>query len=120
MPLPATPRGRGFNDEDSLALGNNLVDPLLDARVLSVQRNSSGDRHGELYFQGHGHGARDFLIAATKFYGLDSKLCRSSLCNASAERVPSVSTGYVSRPLPWVAAAVFDGHGDATERQVSL
>ena len=46
VPRLATLPGRGFNDEDSLAPGDNLADPLLDARVLGVQRNSSGDRHG--------------------------------------------------------------------------
>ena len=47
---PATPDtspGRRVVERDSLVPGENVADPLLDARVLSVQRNSAGDRHRE-------------------------------------------------------------------------
>ena len=45
---PDTPLGRKVDEGDSLDPGDNVADPLLDARVLSVQRNSAGDRHREL------------------------------------------------------------------------
>ena len=45
VPLPATPSRRGLSDEVSLPPDDNMTDPLLDARVLSVERNSAGDRH---------------------------------------------------------------------------
>ena len=44
---PDTPPGRKVDEGDSLDPGDNFADPLLDARVLSVQRNSAGDRHRE-------------------------------------------------------------------------
>ena len=43
-----TPPGRGAGVKEAVALGDNMAEPLLDARVLSFQRNSAGDRHGEL------------------------------------------------------------------------
>ena len=50
LPPPATagstPDGK-VDEGDSLDLGDTVADPLLDARVLSVQRNSAGDRHRE-------------------------------------------------------------------------
>ena len=39
--------GRKVDEGDSLNPGDNVANPLLDARVLSVQRNSAGDRHRE-------------------------------------------------------------------------
>ena len=36
-----------LDKKDSLDPGDNVADPLLDARVLSVHRNSTVDRHGE-------------------------------------------------------------------------
>ena len=44
---PDTPPGRKVDEGDSLDPGDNVADPLLDARALSVQRNSAGDRHRE-------------------------------------------------------------------------
>ena len=38
---------RKVDEGDSLDPGDTVADPLLDARVLSVQRNSAGDRHRE-------------------------------------------------------------------------
>ena len=50
LPSPATPDtppGRRIDEGDSLVLGENVADPLLDGCVLSVQRNSAGNRHRE-------------------------------------------------------------------------
>ena len=44
---PDTPPGRKVDEGDSLDPGDNVADALLDARVLSVQGNSAGDRHRE-------------------------------------------------------------------------
>ena len=44
---PDTPLGQKVDEGDSLDPGDTVADPLLDARVLSVQRNSPGDRHRE-------------------------------------------------------------------------
>ena len=44
---PDTPPGRKVDEGDSLDPGDTVTDPLLDARVSSVQRNSAGDRHRE-------------------------------------------------------------------------
>ena len=38
---------RKVDEGDSVDPGDTVADPLLDARVLSVQRNSEGDRHRE-------------------------------------------------------------------------
>ena len=50
LPPPATADtlpARKADEGDSLDPGDTAADPLLDARVLSVQRNSAGDRHRE-------------------------------------------------------------------------
>ena len=50
MPPPATPDTppeRKVDEGDSLDPGDKVADPLVDARVLSVQRNSAGDRYRE-------------------------------------------------------------------------
>ena len=52
-PLPQqrridTPRGRKVDEGDSLDPRDNMADPLLDMWVLSVRRNSAGDRHREV------------------------------------------------------------------------
>ena len=44
---PDTPPGRKVDEGDSLDPGDTVADPLLDARVLSVQLKSAGDRHRE-------------------------------------------------------------------------
>ena len=50
-------------------------------------------------FQGYGHGAGDYLMAAIKFVGW-IKISPIFPRRTGAERVPSVSTGYVSGPSP--------------------
>ena len=50
LPPPATvdtAPDRKVDEGDSLDPGDTVADPLLDARVLSVRRNSVGDRHRE-------------------------------------------------------------------------
>ena len=44
---PDTPPGSGDDRGGYLPPDDNMNDPLLDARVLSVHRNSAGDRQGE-------------------------------------------------------------------------
>ena len=48
---------------------------------------------------------------------VDSKFLRSSPRRTSAERVPSVSTGYVSGPSPVGCGSDNDGSGDGCERR---
>ena len=50
LPPPSTADAalvRKVDEGDSLDPGGTVADPLLDARVLSVQRNSAGNRHRE-------------------------------------------------------------------------
>ena len=52
VPPPAiadTAPDRKVDEGDSLDPGDTVADPLLEARVLSVQRNSAGDRHREFH-----------------------------------------------------------------------
>ena len=76
--------------------------------VGKVGRDGSGNA-GTHYFQGHGHGAGDYLMAAVKFVGWIQSFADHPCAVRALKGCRRLAPGMSRGPVPWVAAAAMLG-----------